>query len=53
MKTLCCSVDDELDYFDEPTTYDYGQYDNDYSQYQSNIMDDFDGRINLKNKMYI
>ena len=34
-------------------TIDYGKYDTGKSQYQSNMMDDFDGRINLKNKMYI
>ena len=53
LKLLHYSVDDELDYFDEPTHYDDDYYDTDSPLESNNDHEQRPTLMDLKNKIYI
>ena len=53
LRLLYYSVDDELDYFDEPTQYNDDYYDNDSHLESNNDHEQRPTLIDLKNKIYI
>ena len=50
---LYCSVDDELDYFDEPTQYNDDYYDTDNHLESKDDREERPTLMDLKNKIYI